>query len=522
MNSKKSHRKSFSLTKYLAISLGLAVATLATLALPHSASAQEVWVGNTDANLATDSNWADSTAPVSTQSWTFNAAGTAGTALINNLTLSTAFQVAGITFSSTSSSYVIDAAHAGTFTLTGNIASAQSTGTVQIGSNIAISGSRQVNLTGGAGTDLTLSGNLTGNGTLTQGASGSTKALILSGDNSGFTGSFVQNNDTPNRTAFNAASAGSASAAWTLNRTIGGGISLNNIGGNTISFGSLAGTGFIRSGTTGISTISVGALGTNATFTGQIQDNGNNNIAVVKTGAGTWTLGGTGGSTYDAGTTVSQGTLLANNTVNATGAGIVTVQSGATLGGTGVIDPTGAAAVSISGTLAPGDSLAAAGATTGNLSIGGTLNLNGGYVVELGGTGIGDGAGNYDQTNQTEVGVNGAVTLGGTATLTASLINGFAPAPSDVFYILNSNNSRTGTFSGIAEGGSISLGGGFTGQVTYAANYDFTTPANSTLTGGNDVAIFNVVAVPEPSTFAMLLGGFGMLLGFQRARRRSI
>ncbi len=45
---------------------------------------------------------------------------------------------------------------------------------------------------------------------------------------------------------------------------------------------------------------------------------------------------------YSQGTTVKQGTLLVTNTTgSATGTGAVTVMSGASLGGTGIIAPTG-------------------------------------------------------------------------------------------------------------------------------------------------------------------------------------
>src|SRR5690606_6606504 len=113
----------------------------------------------------TGANWSTNpNAPVSGDGWIFDAPGTAGATLTNNLANSTAFEVAGITFGSTATGgYSISG---GTFTLTGNITNTGGAGNQTIGSNIQVSGSRILQLNGGgtvAG-DVTLSGNLTGSG----------------------------------------------------------------------------------------------------------------------------------------------------------------------------------------------------------------------------------------------------------------------------------------------------------------------------------------------------------------------
>jgi rhamnogalacturonan endolyase len=90
---------------------------------------------------------------------------------------------------------------------------------------------------------------------------------------------------------------------------------------------------------------------------------------LTKLGAGTLTLAYTNG--YNGVTTVSNGTLLVNNTTaSGTGTGAVTVVSGATLGGTGVI----AGPVAVNGKLAPGSSV-------GTLTISNNLVLNSGAVL---------------------------------------------------------------------------------------------------------------------------------------------
>jgi len=106
-----------------------------------------------------------------------------------------------------------------------------------------------------------------------------------------------------------------------------------------------------------------------------INHSGSVTIANAIGGSGSLTnLGGsvtlTSANTYSGGTTVSGGTLFVNNTSGSgTGTGAVIVQSGATLGGTGIVG--GAVTLQSGGNLSPGT-------TTGILTINGNLGLNGG------------------------------------------------------------------------------------------------------------------------------------------------
>lgn len=301
---------------------GLSVLVVA-LAAPGLHAATATWAGNTDTNLATATNW--DALPASGDGWVFNAAGTSGTALTNNLTTPGTFEVAGLTFGNSASAYVIDAAHAASFILTGNIVTT-SANDHTIGSHFAISGTRQVNLNGSK--NILLTGNLTGSGSLTQTAGGTgAKSIAFSGDNSDFTGTFTQTNDGNNRTAFNTASAGSAKAAWTFNRNVNGGVALNIPAGNTIEFGSIAGGGFIRANTTGTITASVGALNTSTTLSGKFQQsNANTLLALTKVGTGTLTLSST--NDHAGATTVNGGTL---NITGAVQNSDITVNSSGTL-----------------------------------------------------------------------------------------------------------------------------------------------------------------------------------------------
>lgn len=174
--------------------------------------------------------------------------------------------------------------------------------------------------------------------------------------------------------------------------------------------------------------------------------------------------------------------------------------------------------VTVLNTLAPGDG----GAGTLGISSAGpfTLGASSTYRAQLGGTTPGDGPGFYDQVNVGADSLFGPinVTLNAGAALDVSLIDGFIPQTSDSFFIFTRQGvtAWTTTFAGLPEGASVSVGS-YTGTITYQANWTGS-QATSTLTGGNDVAIYSV-AVPEPGTMAMLALGGLTLAGIRRRLR---
>ena len=359
---------------------------LATLLLPLGARGGTiVWSNNTTTNLADGGNWIGGVAPVSDDVWNFASVGSAGGGLTNNLATSTNWNVAGITFlSNATTSYTING---GAFTLTGNIAMNGGAADQTIGSSINISGSRtvQLNATGATAGNLTLSGNLLGAGTLTQTAgAGLPKTLNLSGDNSGFTGSFVQNNDANNRTGFGTAASGSANAAWTFNRNVNGGVALNFTGA-TIQFGSLSGGGYIRANSAGTATVEVGGLNANSTFSGIFQQSsGTTLLKLRKVGTGTLTLSGS--SSYTAGTEFNGGAIQVNN-VNALGTtGYISFGGGKLLYGTGITTDFSSRFTNGAGQLVSidtgGNNVTFGSALT---SSGGTLTKSGAGTLTLGG-----------------------------------------------------------------------------------------------------------------------------------------
>ncbi len=256
-------------------------------------------------------------------------------------------------------------------------------------------------------------------------------------------------------------------------------------------------------------TFTVGNVSANATFAGNINNpNGTGLFNFVKTGSGTQKLAGV--DSYRGFTTVSSGTLLVNGTHN--GAGSYTTSSSATLGGTGTINLAGSNSVTVNtGSLAPGDG------APGVLNINGALNMSsvGTLRIELGGSFPGNGPTFYDQVNMTSL---TAAINASFAHITATVVNGFQPKPTDVFYILTRADSAafgaTQPFDAFPEGATISLGGGFTGKVTYKANWTGN-QATSSVTGGNDMAIF--IAVPEPASATLL--ALGILATFARRSR---
>src|SRR5664280_308647 len=147
-------------------------------------------------------------------------------------------------------------------------------------------------------------------------------------------------------------------------------------------------------------------------------------LNVLKRGSGTWTLNGA--NTYSGLTTVSNGTLVINGQV---GPGDVSVLTGATLGGTGVISSL--VTIAAGGTIAPGASI-------GTLTINNNLTLSVGSITSME---INQTAGTSDQI----AGLT-SITYGGTlaiANLSGTLTT------NDTFKLFSST-SHAGVFSAIS------------------------------------------------------------------------
>ncbi|VTR94757.1 cell surface protein : Internalin, putative OS=Chondromyces apiculatus DSM 436 GN=CAP_1014 PE=4 SV=1: Autotrns_rpt: Autotrns_rpt: Autotrns_rpt: Calx-beta: VCBS: VCBS [Gemmata massiliana] len=332
-------------------------------------------------------------------------------------------------------------AGAGTLTLSGaNTYTGTTTvsgGTLSIASGTNL-GAGTVALAAGATLEVigttTLANTITGAGTLTKNGAGT---LTLSGANS--YGNTVVAGGT--------LSIASDANLGTGGVTLGAGTTLEITGATTVDNAvALTGAATIR---TGADVLLSGAIG--------------GAFALTKTGTGALAL--SAANTHSGTFTISAGTVFVTGTLASSA---VVVSAGAVLGGTGTV--TGP--VTAAGTVAAG--VAGVGVLT--LSGGVTFQSGGTVAVDLNGSAAGTG---YDQM------ATGPVVLTGA---TLSTVLGFAPSGGTNFVIINNTSGSpiTGTFNGLPEGATITIGG-----VLFTISYVGGT--------GNDV----VLTIPLPRTVSI-------------------
>ncbi len=190
--------------------------------------------------------------------------------------------------------------------------------------------------------------------------------------------------------------------------------------------GSLAGAGTVDTGT---GTFISGGDNTSTTFSGQILETGGVGGKMTKQGTGTLTL--TGSNLYTGLTTISAGTLLANNTSGSgTGTGAVTVAAAGKLGGTGTV----AGAITNNGTITPGDGVVV-GTLTASSNV--TNGANSHWAIELSGT-------SSDQ-----------LAVGGNLDLSAADFLDITGSGTGPWTIATYTGSLTGTFDTVTSGYSV-------------------------------------------------------------------
>jgi autotransporter-associated beta strand protein len=289
-------------------------------------------------------------------------------------------------------------------------------------------------------------------------------------------------------------------ASW-LGDTTGGTLELNGHALTVNSLRSPSGPsdpgheGTIKNSAAGAVTFTINTTDS-VEFKGTITNSGGGAISLVKTGAGTQTLGAPGSTLdYTGPTTVSAGSLYLNGSLTAS---TVTVQSGATFGGMGSV---GTVTFNASSTFDVGDSAEETGnftAQTMTLASGTTMLLD--LSDATGGAGLG-----WDHLD-----VTGTLTLGAVSLVLNTGRWYYDAGQNDwVFSAAPANFDTTQNYSfAFATAGSII---GFN-------------PALFTITGGDDPGAFTGTwavaqsgnqlllnytggsAIPEPSTYAAFAG----------------
>ena len=345
---------------------------------------------------------------------------------------------------------------------------------------------------------VTFAGTISGAGGLSLLGTG---PLTLTAANSYTGGTTIASGATLNVGTFNtptASIAGNVVNDGTLNFAQGSSLSTfaGNISGsgNVILSGPLAlqltGANTYTGGTTinGGTNLFIGNGGTTGSIIGSVVNGGSLNFNrsdsfsfgggisgagdVSKAGAGTLTLSGV--STYTGPTTVSGGTLLVNGSIASSS--LTTVNSGATLSGTGSV---GTTRISSGGTLAPG----AAGST---MTVAGNISFGAGSTYGVQAT----------PRAASAVTVTGLASVQPGATLQAS----FAPGTyyTRNYTVLSAAGGRTGNFSLATTG----LPQGFTPSLNYTptdvqliltANLGSSTIGSGQVLTGNQAGVANAL-----------------------------
>lgn len=272
------------------------------------------------------------------------------------------------------------------------------------------------------------------------------------------------------------------------------------INGGTIKNGTLGSTSYTAAVDAGATaTVSANLAGTGATLS--------------KTGAGTLIV--SGANTFTEGTTITTGTLLANNTTgSALGTGAVTVAATSTLGGTGFIAPTGAKGIDVSGVIAPGTTLGTLTLDLGNTTGKATMQTGASFAFDLGvanATIASIAAGSSDQLV-----ITGAST--GDFTFNLNNVDFLGTGQTGYYKLFDTSADNASTWSGLTYDPTTGIVTAGLSSSNLAAGLSGSFIVGTASNGGTAGDIY-FLAVPEPQTWAMLISGMGLLLGFQRFRR---
>lgn len=352
----------------------------------------------------------------------------------------------------------------------------RSTAAISGGGNITLG---EHTLTTDTSTSSAFDGVIAGTGGLTKAGTGT---LTLSGANT-YSGTTTVSGGVLNGSVGSGDLSVSAGAAYEL-------------GGAARSVAALSGAGNVVLGTHTLTTSST----TNSTFSGVISGD----AGLTKEGTGTLTL--SGNNTYTGLTAVNAGAVAVNGTL----ASPVTLAAGTTLSGTGNF----LSGVSLSGTHSPGNSPGIQ--TFADL----TYNAGANIMWELTANSAAQGSvPTFDQ-----IVVNGTLNVAGATTVSLSFDlvgssvdwnNAFWSTNQSWLVIDSASTLNAGNLSLVSANWLDGFGNNFD-SVRPGAAFNFTS-------AGSDLYLnFNVAQVPEPSTYAMIAVGCGMLaIGAWRRRRKA-
>jgi hypothetical protein len=288
---------------------------------------------------------------------------------------------------------------------------------------------------------------------------------------------------------------------------LNGDVTTSGTGLNTItSTGAGATKGYVDIGATGTRTLNT-VSGADLTVAATVTDSAG--LALAGTGKVNLSLD----NTYSGGTTVGNGTdtptlVLGNGASSAgsaTGSGALTVNTGATITGDG---SSRSSSFAISGNVIVGNGTDATSQTTITGATASTIT-SASLTFNLDTVG--------QTTNELNVGATPSITFSGT-TLTLDLLGSNALTNGSTFTLIDGTTGvdylglGSSPKTTITSGLNLVLSG--TNSGLYSSSYLFVSG------NGQDIEVeVRTAAVPEPSTWAMMLGGLGLLLFFQIRRR---